>query len=350
MLNSNIPINLCPKPLKTTKMLNWTIEKIFLDLKFTWKLSRNSATTKTNFYIKVKENNHEGIGEVAPNIRYGETPESVLSEFGMILNNELPIVKNLEQLNTLLKTFEICQSLRCGIETAYIDLQCKKNNTSVFDLFKLKKITSTPTAFTIPIMEIGKLSDFFLTHNLHRFKHIKVKIDAENALETIKEVNNITDQPLLIDANEAWTDVEQLLKFIDKIKHYNISFIEQPMPAQLDDQYFYLKFQTVLPIFADESVIAEPDFVKIKRQFHGINIKLMKSGGIVAAKKQLDQAKLFGLQTMIGCMVETTVGIKNGFCFAGECDYVDLDSFMYLANDESKKITESIGILNLVQK
>lgn len=327
-------------------MLHWTIEKLFLDLKFTWKLSRNSTSSKTNFYIKVKENNYEGIGEVAPNVRYGETPASVLSEFAMILNNELPIVKNLDQLNTLLKTFEICQSLRCGIETAYIDLICKKNNTTVFEIFNLKKTTSTPTAFTIPIMEIGQINDFFLTHNLYRFKYIKVKTDAENALEIIKEVNNITDQPLLIDANEAWTDVENLLRFIDKIKQYNIVFIEQPMPANMDDQYYYLKFQTVLPIFADESVTNDPDFVKIKRQFHGINIKLMKSGGIVAAKKQLDQAKLFGLQTMIGCMVETTVGIKNGCYFSGECDYVDLDSFMYISTDESKKITENNGILN----
>lgn len=336
-------------PSKKASMLNWTIEKKVLDLKFTWKLSRNSATTKTNFYIIVKDTECEGIGEVAPNIRYGETPESVLSEFAMVLNNELPIVRNLEQLNTLLKTFEICQSLRCGIETAYIDLQCKKKHTSVFDLFKLKKIISTPTAFTIPMMEIGKLNDFFLTHDLHRFKHIKVKIDAENAFETIKEINNITDQPLLIDANEAWTDVENLLRFIDKIKHYNIVFMEQPMPANLDDMYYYLKFQTVLPIFADESITNEPDFVKIKRQFHGINIKLMKTGGITQAKKQLEQAKLFGLQTMIGCMVETTVGINNGFYLAGECDYVDLDSFIYISNDDSKKITEKEGILNLVE-
>lgn len=318
-------------------MLYWTIEKISLELKFVWKLARNSTSTKTNFYIKVKENNLEGIGEVAPNIRYGETPAAVLSEFALILNNELPIVRNLEQLNILLKTFEICQSLRCGIETAYLNLLCKKNNTSVFELFKLKKIHSTTTAFTIPVMDSANLNDFFLVHDLHRFKHIKVKIDATNAFETIKELNNITNQPLLVDANEAWTDVEALLRFIEKIKHFNIQFIEQPMPAAFEEQYYYLKLQSALPIFADESVIAEPDFIKIKRQFHGINIKLMKSGGIVAAKKMLDQARLFGLQTMIGCMVETTVGISNGFYFAGVCDFVDLDSFMYISNDDSKK-------------
>jgi len=326
-------------------MLHWTIEKLFLELKFTWKLSRNSTSSKTNFHIIVKEGKHEGIGEVAPNVRYNETPESILSEFAMILNNELPIVKNIEQLNTLLKTFEICQSLRCGIETAYVNLYCNKHKTNVFEEFNLKKIQSTETAFTIPIMDIGKMSDFFLTNDLHRFKYIKVKTDAENAFDIIKEIDNITDQPILIDSNEAWKDVEKLLQFIDKIKDYNIKFIEQPMPAHMDDQYYYLKFQTVVPVFADESVTAEPDFVKIKRQFHGVNIKLMKSGGITAAKKQLEQAKLFGLQTMIGCMVETTIGIKNGLYFAGETDYIDLDSFMYISNENEPILRENNGLI-----
>lgn len=326
-------------------MLIWTIEKINLNLKFTWKLSRNESNTKTNFYIKVKQQNIEGIGEVAPNIRYNETTELILSEFAMILNNDLPIIKNIDQLIELLNTFKLCQSLKAGIQNAYLDFFFKKNNINPFQYFLQKPISKTPTAFTIPIMEIGKINDFFLENNLHRFKTIKVKVNQHTALETIAEINNITNAKLIIDPNEDWTDVESLLQCIEKIKNYNIAFIEQPMPANNTDQYKYLKFQTVIDIFADESIIQNPDFVEIKRQFHGVNIKLMKTGGLIQAKKILNQAKLFGLKTMIGCMVETTIGISHAFPLASSTDYIDLDSFLYLQNDSSNQLFEKDGII-----
>ncbi len=329
-------------------MLVWTIEKLQLNLKFTWKLSRNATDTKINFYIKVKQNNFEGIGEVAPNIRYHETPELILSEFAMMLNNELPIVKNTDQITELLQSFKICQSLKAGILNAYFDLQNKKNQTTPFQYLNIKPIHQTITSFTIPIMDIGELNNFFLQNNLHRFQSIKVKVNQQTALETTKEIHNITDAKIMIDANEDWTDVENLLRYIDKIKNYNIAFIEQPMKAAFMDQYMYLKHQSVIDIFADESIISEPNFAEIKRQFHGVNIKLMKTGGILQAKHLLAEAKLFELKTMIGCMVETTVGIAHAFALASMTDFVDLDSFMYIQNDNSNKIAEENGIIRLV--
>lgn len=324
-------------------MLTWTIEKLALNLKFTWKLSRNATDTKTNFYIKVKHQNLEGIGEVAPNIRYNETPELILSEFAIILNNELPIIKNNEQLIILLETFKICQSLKAGIQNAYFDLHLKKQNITPFQYLSIKPITQIQTAFTVPIMEIGEINNFFLQHNLHRFKTIKIKVNQQTAHETTKEIQNITDAQIIIDANEDWTDVELLLQYIDKIKQYNIAFIEQPMKANYTDQYIYLKQQTVIDIFADESITTNPNFAEIKRQFHGINVKLMKTGGIIQAKQIITEANLFQLKTMIGCMVETTIGIAHALALASITNFIDLDSFLYLQNDPSNKLIENNG-------
>lgn len=326
-------------------MLHWTIEKLNLYLKHTWAISRGATDHKTNFYISVAEKGITGMGEVAPNARYNETPEKMLSEFGIILNNELPLVKDLDKLQKLLNTFKISNSLKCGIEMAYIDLLTKKDKTSVYQLLNLKKPEQICTAFTVPIMSPERIESFHLKFDLNKYKYLKVKIDAESGFDMLQAVNRVAEQGIIVDANEAFSDPDKVLQLMEKTKEFNIECFEQPMPAFLDDAYYYLRENSPYELFADESVTHELDLVKIKRQFHGINMKLMKAGGLVNGAKILREAKLYGLKTMVGCMVETTVGIANGMHFAGETDYIDLDSFLYLENDPSNRIKEEKGKL-----
>jgi L-Ala-D/L-Glu epimerase len=327
-------------------MLHWTIEKLTLYLKHSWTISRGSTDQKTNFYISVSEKGITGIGEVAPNIRYNETPEKILSDFGIILNNELPIVKDLDKLQSLLNTFKISNSLKCGIEMAYIDLLFKKGKSTPYQLLNLKKPSQINTAFTIPIMNPDRIESFHLKFDLNKFKYLKVKINAETGLEMLEAVDRVADQILLVDANEAFKKADDVLKLMEATKQFKIALYEQPMPSYLDDEYYYLKENSLYDLFADESITNELDFVKIKRQFHGINMKLMKAGGLVNGAKIIKEAKLYGLKTMVGCMVETSVGIANGMYFAGEVDFVDLDSFLYLENDPSDRIIEEKGTLS----
>ncbi len=326
-------------------MLHWTIEKLNLYLKHTWTISRGASDQKTNFYIKVSEKGITGIGEVAPNTRYNETPEKILSEFGIILNNELPLVKDLDKLQKLLTTFKIGNSLKCGIVMAYIDFLIKRDKISVYQILNLKKPDKICTAFTIPIMQPDKVESFHLKFDLNKFQYLKVKINAETGFELLEAVNKVAEQPLLVDANEDFKSADAVLQLMERTKDFNIAFYEQPMPAHLDEAYYYLKENSPYELFADESVTNDPDFVKIKRQFHGINMKLMKAGGLVSGAKIIREAKMYGLKTMVGCMVETSIGISNGMYFAGETDYVDLDSFLYLENDPTNRIYEQKGSL-----
>lgn len=326
-------------------MLNWTIEKLNLYLKHTWSISRGSSDQKVNFFIRVSENGITGIGEVAPNTRYNETPEKILSEFAIVLNNELPIVKDIHKLNLLLKTFKISNALKCGIEMAYLDYYIKKEKTTVYDVLKLKKPEKVNTSFTIPIMATERIEAFHLKFDLNKYKYLKVKINAETGFDMLKEINRIAENPVIVDANEAFRDVDVLLNFMEKTKDFNIVLYEQPMPSHLNDEYFYLKEHSPYRLFADESITDEPDFVRLKRQFHGINMKLMKSGGLVNGTKILKNAKLYGMETMIGCMVETSVAIKNGMYFAADANFIDLDSFLYLDNEPMGLVQEEKGEL-----
>lgn len=329
-------------------MLYWTIEKLILQLKHAWSISRGSATTKTNFYIKVSDGKVWGLGETAPNARYGETPEKILSEFAIALNNELPIVKSVEQLHELLNNFKISNALKCGIETAFIDYWCKKNKISPFKLLGSKAPAHVATAFTIPIIAPEKVVDFHLKFHLNRFKYIKVKIDKNQPLELINEVHKHCEQPLIIDPNEAFNDVDELLKVMDACRHMPILLFEQPMPSYMHDEYKYLKKQCKFPVFADESVLTTQDLPQVKKEFDGVNIKLMKCGGLKNALKLLKEAKMYQLQAMIGCMVETTVGIRNAYYLASEAQYIDLDSFMYIDSEPKELVGEENGMLKLL--
>jgi L-alanine-DL-glutamate epimerase-like enolase superfamily enzyme len=331
-------------------MLNWTIEKHNLYLKFNFAISRGSATTKTNFYIRLDAHGCVGQGEVAPNERYQETPEKVLSEFAILLNNELPIIKNLDKLQTLLETYKISACLRNGIENAYIAWHCQKEKKTLQQYFDLPKSNGVSTAFTIPILPVEQMANFHLRHNLSQFSILKLKVEKNTALEAIAEIDRISDKPIIIDANESWSDVDEFIHFMSQLESYNILFIEQPLPAHKVDEYIFLKSRSPYPIWADESLTQKTDISTLKKQFHGINIKLMKSGGLSTAYKQLKQAKLYGLKTMIGCMVETSLGISQAMCLAPMADYVDLDSFLYLEEDPAKLLLTEQGKLFLIDK
>src|SRR6185436_4179969 len=140
---------------------------------------------------------------------------------------------------------------------------------------------------------------------------IKIKVNDENALDAVSHVGQFCEQPLIIDANEAFKDVERCIYFLERIKKRHIEFIEQPMAASMVDESIYLKKYSPFTLFADESITNEADFSQLRRMFDGVNMKLMKAGGYLNGIKLLKEAKKAGMKTMIGCMVETTLGISS---------------------------------------
>ena len=135
--------------------------------------------------------------------------------------------------------------------------------------------------------------------------------------------------------------------FLEGIKKKNIEFVEQPLPSSFLEESVYLKRYAPFRLFADESITAEADFGLLKKMFDGVNIKLMKAGGYLNAIRLLREAKNQGMQTMIGCMVETTLGISSACHLASQADYFDLDSFLLVKNEPYQLIDEHEGKLSL---
>jgi L-Ala-D/L-Glu epimerase len=201
-----------------------------------------------------------------------------------------------------------------------------------------------------PIMSPEKLADYFGQYRPQRFKYIKLKVNHENLVDFVKEVRRLCANPLMIDANEAYLEPDQLLMDLEKVGERSIEFIEQPFPSGFVTEYQYLKPKSPFPVFADESVTDEADFEILATCFHGINVKLMKAGGYLNGIRLLQEARTRGLKTMIGCMVETGLGISSGLQLASLSDYLDLDSFLILKEDLYPFVGEKGGMLFLADK
>lgn len=325
-------------------MFVWSIKEIVLPLKFTWNISRNSSDTKRNFIIEVKNGSISAKGEVAFNVRYGESREQILEKFEEFKNVAPTDFNGVESLVAYLETTDLPQSLKFGIESAFVHYVAILSGKTVSQLMGVNTIASVKTSFSIPIMEPGKLQSFITDNRLDRFSVIKVKVNKENALDFSNEVLKLTNVPLRIDANESFETAEQTLKFLEKFKDLNrIEFLEQPLAANLHEEALELKKHSKVLLMADESVTKEAVNEYHVERFHGVNVKLMKSGGYLKAIKQLRQAKMLGLKTMLGCMVETSLGISSALNIAGGVDFYDLDGSLLIKEDPFNLIAEENG-------
>jgi L-alanine-DL-glutamate epimerase-like enolase superfamily enzyme len=326
-------------------MLRWHIESKPLHLKYTWKISRNSSDIKTNLFIRVADKRHVGIGEAAPNSRYGESAEYLTDQFESLVDSGLELIRSLEDLQILLSLHLPSNSLRFAIESAYIHFVCQQQGVSVSQFLGVNLPDKVATSFSLPIMDPALIADFIRFHNLNRFQSLKIKVNQEEGLDLVRQVAENSSRPLIIDANEAWTNPDELLRFMEQLRAYPIAFIEQPMPADRVSEYEYLKPNSPYELFADESVTNRADFNQLKNQFHGINMKLMKAGGYLNGMKILEETRQHGLKTMVGCMVETSLGIWSAMQLCQGVTQADLDGFLILRDEPFGIVHEQDGKL-----
>jgi len=313
------------------------LEKRHLDLKVNWKLSRNQTTFKENFIVHLETPEGNFLSEVAPNIRYGETPDGILAQFQEWEKGDRGLL-SLDQK-------PLFHSLRFGLESVLLSYEAKKKNQTLSKYLGLLPMKSVPTSFSMPITPLGEIRDYLAP--LARFKSLKIKVDAETGIEMLQEIKKHTDVPLRVDANEGWKDLDSFMRFEETLKGMNIELIEQPFPASMQDEYKKLKKQTRYTLLADESIEDVGDFGELSKQFHAVNLKLMKTGSLLKAKSLLEDARAHNMKAMIGCMIETTVGISYGMLFSGMVDYVDLDGFLLIKDEPFKLVSESEGFLEI---
>lgn len=303
-----------------------------LQLRHAFTLSTSSRTTTPVMLTEVEFDGVKGYGEASMPPYLGESHESVatflsrvnLSQFSdpFLLVDILEYVENVMPGNPAAKA---------SVDIALHDLIGKLVGEPFFKLFGLNPAKAPLTSFTIGLDTPEVIRQKVL--EAEPYKVLKVKLGRDNDREMIEVIRSLTDKPLCADVNQGWKDRNHALEMASWLKEKGVLFLEQPLPKEMKDDNAWLTEKSPIPIIGDEAIRNISDLMDNKGVYSGINIKLMKCGGMNAAMKLVNVARAFGMKVMIGCMTETSCAISAAAQLSPLVDWCDLDGNLLISND-----------------
>ncbi len=320
-----------------------------LELKHTFTIARGSQDVSRVVFIELEHDGITGYGEASPSERFNETPDSVIEYIKRIDIEKISNLFNIERNVAYLESLSSKDySARAAIDIAMYDWVGKALGVPLYKLWGLSPDDTPKTSFTIGIDSPDVLEK--KVREAEEYPFLKIKLDGTNDEEIMKTIRSVTDKVLRVDVNEGWTIREIALEKMLWLQREGVEFIEQPMPAQQLLDTAWLRERASLPVIADENVVSVYDVPKLRGAFDGINIKLMKCGGLNAALKMIYSAKSMKMKIMMGCMVESSVAISAAAQLSPLLDYADLDGNLLIKNDPFEGVTVHEGRLVLPDK
>jgi L-alanine-DL-glutamate epimerase-like enolase superfamily enzyme len=304
-----------------------------LDLAHTWTIARNSSDFKENVFVKLEKDGITGYGEAAPNVRYGENAQLTTQRIHQAesIYKSTTLFHYVDIKEKLDKTIVDQSCAKAALDIALMDWIGKALNVPLYKFWGLNTAHSPKTSFSIGIdtPEVIKQK----VKEAAQYPILKIKVGKKNDAEIIAAVRSVTDKPIRVDANEGWKSKEEALEKIQWLKSEGVEFIEQPMPSDMIEETAWLRERVDMPIVADEAVKSAADIPKLAKAYDGINIKLMKAGGLLEALRMIQIAKALNLKIMLGCMIESSVAISAAAHLAPYVDWADLDGNLLISND-----------------
>jgi L-alanine-DL-glutamate epimerase-like enolase superfamily enzyme len=324
-----------------------------LKLTHTWRIAGGGAGAGTNTYnvMFVELNDDQGrngLGEAASTGRYQQPIEVIEAFLKKVDASRLSfddIPGSMKYLDTVAAGND---SAKCAINIALLDGLTRIHQVAIYDHFQLgftekKHLTSFSIGIDKPDVIREKVRD------AGRYPVLKLKVgspDDQKNFAVLREA--APTKPVRVDANEAWKTREEALRNIEWLhRDGHVQFVEQPMPATSSRaDMAWLKERSPLPIYGDESYHHASDVDLAAECFHGVNVKLVKTGGISGAYDALQAARKRGLKTMIGCMIESSVLITAAAHLAELADHLDIDGNILISNDPYLGATAEKGIIS----
>ena len=320
--------------------------KVELELRHTWTIARNSSSVKNNVLVRIAGGGNAGLGEAAPNVRYEEDWQTVLAALDRIA----PLLGDDpgrfgEVIDRMNATVPAAHAARAAVDIALHDLAGRRTGQPVWRMLGADGTRLPLTSFSIGIDTIPAMQQKVREANDYPILKIKVGRDDDRAI--LEGIRAVTNKPLYVDANEGWKDRAQAVAMIRWMEGMGVVLVEQPMAAADLDSARYIRDHVSLPIIADEAVLSGADMAMLAGACDGINIKLQKAGGLRMARRMVDTARSLGLKVMLGCMIETSIGITAAAHLAPLVDWADLDGNLLIANDPFRGVTVKAGRLVL---
>jgi L-alanine-DL-glutamate epimerase-like enolase superfamily enzyme len=302
-----------------------------LQLAETFVIAREAADYADVVHVTISHEGTEGHGEAAPVERYAESAESALrfvDDHGALVGDD-PFA--LEDIGERLAAAPAEQAAKSALDAALHDLQGKLLGVPAFRLLGLPR-SGPPTSWTI---WLGDPDDMARRAEAAAgtYRRLKLKLGGGDGLdvERVRAVRGVTDLPLMVDVNEWWS-LEEALDALPQLAEVGVEYCEQPLRAG-DEGGRALKERSPIPIYVDEDCHTLADVETCAGIAHGINIKLAKSGGIREAIRMAHAARALRMGVMLGCMLESGLGVAAGCCVAPLCDHIDLDGNLLLRED-----------------
>jgi L-alanine-DL-glutamate epimerase-like enolase superfamily enzyme len=301
---------------------------IELRLRSPFRLSRGTSESRHNVIFEISSEGFVGRGEAAPIPRYRESAGSAAAALErMAAGLDDPRAFAVEGTR-LAVTGE--RAAQAAFDAALHDLAGRRLGVPVRELLGLPRRPLPPTSWTIGVDPIPEALEKVASAG--GFEVLKLKMGVAGDLELLRAVREVTRQTIRVDANEGWT-LDGARQRLPELARLSVEFVEQPLPEGSLEEMRELRRTSPLPLIADESVHDAADLPRLAGAFDGINVKLAKCGGIAPALQLIAAARTLGLKVLLGCMIESSLGIAAALAVAPLVDWIDLDGHLLLADD-----------------
>ena len=304
-----------------------------LTLASAFRISRGVQHVARNVLVEVSADGQSGIGEAAPSAYYGETRETVLAALPRLMD---ALGGDITHLADAHMQFDQAMghgnaAAKAAVDMALYDALGKRLGAPVYTLLGLNPERTPVTSFTIAIAPPSEMAERARVA-ARDFPILKVKLGSEADLDIIRAIRDVCDATIRVDANAAW-EPKQAIRIIAQLEPYGIEFVEQPVAAADLDGMRLVRENVALPIIADESCVTLDDIPRVVGCADGINIKLMKCGGLYNALAMIHTARAHHLKVMLGCMIESSLAITAAAHLSPLADYADLDGALLVRDD-----------------
>ncbi|MFY9255147.1 MAG: dipeptide epimerase [Fuerstiella sp.] len=324
-----------------------TLYQLNLPLAYEFTIARGSITTQPSMVVKLEHEGLSGYGEVTENAFYGHTFDSMTASLKKIVPRLEDYVAQspMELWPKMHSLIDGDMFALSALDIAAHDLRGRQKGIPTWQDWDLEWKNVPHSSYTIGIDTIGNM--VAKLHELPDWSIYKIKLGTVHDIEIVTELRKHTDAIFRVDANCGWT-VEEAIRNSKILADLNIEFIEQPLPitAAREDKS-RLAVESALPIIADEDCQTVPDVGRCAGLFHGVNVKICKCGGLTPAIGMLRNARQLSMKTMVGCMVESSIGISGAAQLLPLLDYADLDGAVLLKDEPARGATVIDGRVTL---
>lgn len=319
-----------------------TVHPFDLPLRDVFQTTHESRTVQPTLIVRLATAEFHGLGEAPMTRYYGLESGRCRRELERLApalrrhKGEELLERGVEYVMNGAIPGDLNPFLRCALDVALHDLWAKLAGERLGDLWEVDQPRQTPTCYTIGLAPVAEM-----VRKLRAFPWpvYKIKLGAgADDLAIVRALRQETEAPFYVDANTGWT-ARQAIELSGPLGELGVQFIEQPLKTGDAAGQAEVRRHSVLPVVADESCQVEADVDRCAETFDGINIKVVKCGGLLPARRMIRRARELGLSVMTGCMTESSVGISAIAQLLPELDYADMDGAMLLARDPATGVT-----------